>query len=179
MIPMRPLWGRGQSFGPHVVVEGAWPVNWDPRVLSLKPAWPPWGRGLSPGPRSPRGGVAGLLGPARPPWGRGRFLRPRVASVVAWPVLWASRGRLGGMPVPWALHSRRGGVPLTCTPRSSRGSVVGPLGPARSPSVRGRSPGPRTATVGTWSVPWSPLGWWRHGESPVPRKAAVGTWPVL
>jgi len=57
---------------------------------------------------------------------------------------------------------------------------------------RGRSPGPRMATVGAWPVSWAPYGRrggvasplgpvclpWGRGRSPGPRMAAMEAWPV-
>jgi len=156
-------WGRGRSPGPNVVAVGECPVPCSPCgrrggvAGPLNPTWPPWGRGRSP--------VHTWL-----PWKRGRSPWSRVAAVGAWQVLWALRGRRGGMagplgpklppwgawPVPRALYGRRGGVAGPLDLKWPLWGVACPRGPVWMLWECGLSSGPRLATVEMWPVPWSP-----------------------
>jgi len=142
LFPVWQPWGRGRSPGPRMADVGAWRSP-GARIAAVG-AWPVrsclYGRrGGGAGPLDPvwlPWGVAGPLVPEWPPWLRGLSTGPLMDDVGAWPVAWCPYGRRGGVVGPWVSHGRRGGVAGFLVP-------VWPLWGC------GRTPGPRTAAVGS------------------------------
>jgi len=112
-------------------------------------------------------GVPVPLGTVWLPWGRGQSLWSRTAAVGVWPVPCASYGCRRGVAGPLGPSGRRETWSVIWVPSGRRGDVAGPLVPIWPLLGRGRSPGPRMATVEACPFDRTPYGC--RAAWPVPR----------